>query len=96
MAEEGLDVTLSPSFVLEADTGENPKGLSAPSQFHHKYPDRASGAELIVQAPAAAPPETALPAVGGRRPRQETPPSAPQGPWPPHRPAALNQAPAPF
>lgn len=68
MAEEGLDVTFSPSFVLEADMGENPKGLSAPSQFHHKYPDRASGAELIVQGPAAALPETALPAVGGRRP----------------------------
>lgn len=62
--------------------GENPKGLSAPSQFHHKYPDRASGAELIVQAPAAALPETALPAVGGRRPRQETPPDVPQGPGP--------------
>lgn len=58
--------------------GENPKGPSAPSQFHHKYPDRASGAELIVQAPAAAPPETALPAVGGRRPRQEAPPKVPQ------------------
>lgn len=95
-AEEGRDVTFPHSFVLEADTGENPKGPSAPSQFHHKYPDRASGTKLIVQAPAAAPPETALPAVGGRRPRQETPPSVPQGPWPPHRPAALDLALAPF
>lgn len=54
-----------PPFVLEADMDKTPKAQS-PSQFHHKYPDRVSGAELIVQAPAAALPETALPAVGGR------------------------------
>lgn len=30
-------------------TWRNPRGPSAPSQFHHKYPGRASGAELIVQ-----------------------------------------------
>lgn len=49
MAEEGgLGVTYPLPFVLEADMGENPERLSAPSQFHHKYPDRASGAELIV------------------------------------------------
>lgn len=50
--------------------GENPKGLSAPSQFHHKYPDRASGAELIVQAPAAAPPEAH--AASGWGPQAQT------------------------
>lgn len=92
MAKGGLSVNFPPPFVLEADTGENPKGLSAPSQFHHKYPDRASGAELIVQGPAAALPETMLPAVGGCRPRQETPPGVPQGPWPRHRSAASDQA----
>lgn len=68
--------------------GENPKGQNTPSQFHHKYPDRASGAELIVQALAAALTETVLPAVGGGRPRQETPLNVPQGPWPRHRLAA--------
>lgn len=93
MAKEGrLGVTFPPPFVLEADTGENPKGPSEPSQFHHKYPDRASGADLIVQGPAAALPETVLPAVGGCRPRQEMPPDVPQGPWPRHRSAASDQA----
>lgn len=93
MAKEGrLGVTFPPPFVLEADTGENPKGPSEPSQFHHKYPDRASGADLIVQGPAAALPETMLPAVGGCRPRQEMPPDVPQGPWPRHRSAASDQA----
>lgn len=72
--------------------GENPKGPNVPSQFHHKYPDWASGTELIVQARAAAPPETALPVVGGCRPRQETPPDVTQAPWPRHRPTALDQA----
>ena len=61
-----------PPFVLEADMEKTPKAQS-PSQFHHKYPDRVSGAELIVQALAAALPETALPAVGGRRLGQEEP-----------------------
>ncbi|MEJ1279668.1 hypothetical protein NN561_010602 [Cricetulus griseus] len=61
-----------PPFVLEADMEKTPKAQS-PSQFHHKYPDRVSGAELIVKALAAALPETALPAVGGRRLGQEAP-----------------------
>lgn len=33
-----------------------------------------------------------LPAVGGGRLRQETPPDEPQGPWPRHRLAASDQA----
>lgn len=61
-----------PPFVLEVDMEKTPKAQSS-SQFHHKYPDRVSGAELIVQALAAALPETALPAVGGRRLGQEAP-----------------------
>lgn len=42
-----------PPFVLAADMEKTPKAQS-PSQFHHKYPDRVSGAGLIVQALAAA------------------------------------------
>lgn len=61
-----------PPFVLGVDMEKTPKAQSS-SQFHHKYPDRVSGAELIVQALAAALPETALPAVGGRRLGQEAP-----------------------
>lgn len=55
----GVSLPLHLSWRL---TRRSPTGPSAPSQFHHKYPGRASGAELIVQ-PAAGPPE-ALPAVG--------------------------------
>lgn len=55
----GVSLPLHLSWRL---TRRNPRGPSAPSQFHHKYPGRASGAALIVQ-PAAGPPE-ALPAVG--------------------------------
>lgn len=59
--------------------GENPKGLNAPSQFHHKYPDRASGAELIAQALAAAlrkPCCQQLGAAGSDRKRPPTNPRA--------------------
>lgn len=75
--------------------GENPKGPNAPSQFHHKYPDRASGAELIVQGPAAAPRKPCCQRLGAAGPDRKRPRTYPRahapgtGLLPPTRPGAI-------
>jgi hypothetical protein len=79
LPEEGLG---SPSRHLSWRlTLEKSPQAPAPSQFHHKYPGRASGAELIVQ---ARPQPRRKPAASGWGPQAGTGnPGAPQGPGPP-------------